>query len=69
MIAPNNQKTVRTIGLCLLIAMAMAYEATAGYSNESLTKLGFFVSTCLIVSGMEVEGIPRVGLVSAIIEG
>ena len=69
MIAPNNQKTISRIGLCLLIAMAMAmaaaYEVTAGYGNASLTKLIFcFISIC-----MEVEGIPRVGLVSAIIKG
>lgn len=72
MVAPNNQKTVRRIGLCLLMAMAMAaaYEVTAGYGNASSMKLSyFFVSICLIVSGMEVEGIPQVSLVPAIIEG
>jgi hypothetical protein len=71
MVAPNNQKTVRRIGLCLLMAMAMAaaYEVTAGYGNVSSMVKFFFVSICLIVSGMEVEGIPQVSLVSAIIEG
>lgn len=54
----------------MTMAMAAAYEATAGYGNASSMKLGFSsVSICLIVSGMEAEGIPRVSLVSAIIEG
>lgn len=71
MVAPDIQKTVRRIGLCLLMAvaiamaMAAAYEVTAGYGNASSRLVFFFVSICLMVSGMEVEGIPRVSLVSA----
>ena len=44
MVAPNIQKTVRRIGLCLLMAMTMAaaYEVTAGYGNASSMRLGFF---------------------------
>ena len=45
----------------MAMAVAAAYEVTAGYGNAF-----FLVSIYLMVSGMEMEGIPRVSLVSAI---